>query len=173
MTARHLVLMGAMGSGKTTVGSIVADRLGRPLIDSDAQIGAQYGLTGRELVEKHGVPWLHAAEVEALRQAVAATEPSVIAAAASTGDLEDVENLLGGEDIVVVLLVGEAEVLARRAQSGEHRRDIDVDRSQALAERRNERLLPVLDGVLDVTTPQPDEVAQLVLSVVAEENGND
>lgn len=159
--------MGPMGSGKTTVGSIVAESLGRPMVDSDQQIEGQYGKTGLALAEEHGVPWLHAAEAEALRQAVEAAEPSVIAAAASTGDLEGIETLLGAENIVVVLLVGDTEVLARRAKSGKHRRQIDVARSQELAERRNERLLSVVDGVIDVTTPTPDEIAQLVLSIGA------
>jgi shikimate kinase len=154
-----------MGSGKTTVGSIVAERLGRHLVDSDQQIERQYGKTGLELAEEHGVPWLHAAEAEALRQALEATEPSVIAAAASTGDLEEIETLLSDEEITVVLLVGDVDVLTHRAQSGRHRRPIDVARSQELAERRNERLLSVVDGVIDVTTPTPEEIAQLVLSI--------
>lgn len=165
MSGPHLVLMGPMGSGKTTVGSIVAERLGLPLVDSDEQIERQHGRTGLELAEEHGVPWLHAAEAQALRQAVEATEPSVIAAAASTADLEEIETLLSGDDITVVLLVGDVEVLAHRAKSGKHRRPIDVAHSQELAEQRNERLLPVVDGVIDVTTPAPEEIAQLVLSI--------
>jgi shikimate kinase len=154
-----------MGSGKTTVGSIVAERMGRPLVDSDEQIERQYGETGLELAEEHGVPWLHAAEAEALRQALKTAEPSVIAAAASTGDLEEIETLLSDEEITVVLLVGDVDVLTHRAKSGKHRRPIDVARSQELAERRNERLLSVVDGVIDVTTPTPEEIAQLVLSI--------
>lgn len=154
-----------MGSGKSTVGSIVAEALGRPLVDSDEQIERQHGRTGLELAEEHGVPWLHAAEAEALRQALEATEASVIAAAASTADLGEIETLLSGEDITVVLLVGDVDVLAHRAKSGEHRRQIDVARSQELAEQRNERLLSVVDGVIDVTSPTPEEIAQLVLSI--------
>jgi shikimate kinase len=173
VTARHLVLMGPMGSGKTTIGSLVAGRMGRQLIDSDAQIEAKYGLTGRELVDRQGASWLHRAEAEALCLAVAASEPSVIAAAASTADIEDVAAMLGGADIVVVLLIGDAEVLAFRGKSGEHRRPIDVRRSRTLAEYRNNRILPVADGVIDVTTSQPEEVATMVMSVVAKENGND
>ena len=173
MTGRHLVLMGAMGSGKTTVGSIVAGRMGRRLIDSDAQIETQYGLTGRQLVDERGVSWLHRAEAEALCQAVSVLEPSVIAAAASTGDLEDVATVLAGDDVVVVLLIGDAEVLALRGKSGEHRRPIDVGRSRALAEQRNKRILPVANGVIDVTTSKPEEVAAMVMSVVAHENEDD
>ena len=162
--------MGPMGSGKTTVGSIVAKKLGRPLVDSDDQIERQHGRTGLELAEEHGVPWLHAAEAEALRRAVEATEASVIAAAASTADLAEIETLLRGEDITVVLLVGDVDVLAQRARSGKHRRAIDVARSQELAEQRNARLLSVVDGVIDVTSPTPEEIAQLVLSIGADAN---
>ena len=34
-TPRHVVLVGLMGSGKTTVGRLLATRLGRTLVDSD------------------------------------------------------------------------------------------------------------------------------------------
>ena len=35
MTARHLVLVGLMGAGKTTVGQRCAERLERPFVDTD------------------------------------------------------------------------------------------------------------------------------------------
>lgn len=166
---RHIVLTGPMGSGKTTVGSILAQRLERPLVDSDAQIEARHGSTGRELAQRHGVSWLHEAEAEALRQAVAENQPSVIAAAASIGDLEDVGALLSDDEVVVVLLVGDAAVLAERAESGAHRREIDVERSQLLAERRNHNLVSVVDAVIDVTTKTPEEIGDSILDITTPE----
>ncbi len=47
--ARHVVLVGLMGSGKTTVGRLLAARLGRPLVDSDAVIEGTTGRTVREI----------------------------------------------------------------------------------------------------------------------------
>ena len=41
---RHLVLVGFMGAGKTTLGEEVAKRLGRPFHDVDREIEAAHGL---------------------------------------------------------------------------------------------------------------------------------
>jgi shikimate kinase len=36
--AEHLLLVGMMGSGKSTVGRLVATRLGRPHVDVDREV---------------------------------------------------------------------------------------------------------------------------------------
>ena len=161
---RHIVLIGPMGSGKTTVGRIVAERTGRPLVDSDGQIEASTGMTGRSIAARFGVDRLHRAEAEALHEALERPSPSVIAAAASVGDIEDVSPLLGGDDTLVVLLEGDADVLAERAASGSHRRRIDVERSRLLAETRRRNLMEVVDLVIDVTDIGPEEVADRIMS---------
>src|SRR4029078_8422990 len=81
---RHVGLVGAMGSGKTTIGMPLAAALHRPLVDNDAQRLARAGATAAEAAARDGVDAMHAAEADALRAALDAPEPSVIAAAAST-----------------------------------------------------------------------------------------
>lgn len=163
----HLVLTGPMGAGKTTVGRILARRLGRPLIDSDGQIEATFATTGRQLARRRGVAFLHRAEADALRQALQLVDPAVITAAASVGDIDDIADLLAGSDTCVVLFTGDPDVLAKRALSGEHRRQIDVDRSAVLSERRQSRLTPVADLVVDVTASTPQEVADRVEEAIS------
>ena len=77
----HLVLVGMMGTGKTTVGTVLAQRLGRPLIDSDAEVEARTGRTVREIFETDGEAAYRALETEALVDALASPVPAVIAAA--------------------------------------------------------------------------------------------
>jgi shikimate kinase len=165
---RHIVLIGPMGSGKTTVGRIVAERSDRPLVDSDEQIEASTGMTGRSIAARFGVDRLHRAEAEALRQALARPGPSVIAAAASVGDIGDLSPGLGGDDCLVVLMEGDADVLAERAASGSHRRRVDVERSRLLAESRRRNLRDAVDLVVDVTDIAPEEVAHRILAEVGE-----
>ena len=46
---RHLVLLGPPGAGKSTVGPLVADALGRPFVDLDAEIARRAGRSVAEI----------------------------------------------------------------------------------------------------------------------------
>jgi shikimate kinase/3-dehydroquinate synthase len=51
-----VVLVGFMGAGKTTVGHIVAERLGRPFVDSDVLIEQRLGRDIRDIFATEGEP---------------------------------------------------------------------------------------------------------------------
>src|SRR5271157_5331614 len=51
---RRIVLTGFMGSGKTTVGPLVARRLGWSFVDADDAIEAETGCTIAELFRRDG-----------------------------------------------------------------------------------------------------------------------
>ena len=77
----HLVLVGLMGTGKSTVGRRLADILDRPLHDSDEMIEARTGTTVREIFVDQSEAAFRAVETAVLLDALAAETPSVIAAA--------------------------------------------------------------------------------------------
>lgn len=162
----QIVLTGPMGSGKTTVGRRLAERTGRPFLDSDVQLGDTFGRTGQALARRHGVAWLHRAEAKALREALAVAQPAVIAAAASVGDLADISHLLKGEDVMTVLLTGDPATLARRSTRGDHRRLVDEESYREISQRRHVVLAEVADLVVDVTSTPPAAVADQVLSAL-------
>ncbi len=109
----HLVLIGMMGAGKTTVGARCAALLDRPFVDVDDIVEAVTGRTVREIFATDGEAAFRALEAEALRDACAAPEPSVIAAGG--GAMQDPVNRRAVEQAgTVVWLRAEPDELARR-----------------------------------------------------------
>jgi shikimate kinase len=51
---RRIVLTGFMGSGKSTVGPIIAARLGWQFVDADNVIEAEAGATIADIFARHG-----------------------------------------------------------------------------------------------------------------------
>ena len=79
----NIVLIGMPGAGKSTVGVVLAKRLGYRFIDSDLVIQDRYDKLLHELIEEHGVEgfWRIEEEVNASltpRRSVIATGGSVI-----------------------------------------------------------------------------------------------
>jgi shikimate kinase/3-dehydroquinate synthase len=51
---RHLALVGFMGAGKSTLGPLLAERLGRPFVSVDSVVEHRLGATVREIFEQRG-----------------------------------------------------------------------------------------------------------------------
>lgn len=159
---RHLVVMGAMGVGKTTLARGLAAALGRPLRDSDLDIQALFGRTGREIAASAGVDELHDLEAAVLLGALAAPTPTVIAAAGWIVEVPWCREALGRRSIVVVLDLP-VDDLVDRMDEGEHRRAMGRTEVIALAERRR----PLFDEVADLRLDARRTPAELVDEVVA------
>lgn len=151
-----------MGAGKTTVGRLVAAALGRPFVDSDAQIETRLMTTARSIAGSVGVEALHTIEAAALTDSLDGRVPSVVAAAASVADLESLPQLVAGEYVVV--LEGDAGVFHGRAQTEVHRPAVPLETARRLGARRRPTLTAVADLVIDVTDIPPAAVAEAILT---------
>jgi len=74
----NVVLIGFRGSGKTTIGKAVAERLGREFIDCDDWIERHTELTIKEIFEKHGESHFRTLESQAIGE-LSAMDGKVIA----------------------------------------------------------------------------------------------
>lgn len=165
MTTTRIVLMGVAGSGKTTVGKVVADRLGAPFIDADdlhSEAARASMHAGRPLDDAERVPWLR--RVRAAAHAVG-DGPLVLACSALKRAYRDVLRD-GVPDLTFVLLDVAPDVLAHRlaARTG-HFAGADLLPSQLATLELGDDVLRVdasgtVDEVADrvmraVTPPQP------------------
>jgi shikimate kinase len=66
LNAENIILVGPMGSGKSAVGRLLADRLGLALVDSDAEIEARTGVDIPYIFEREGEAGFRAREAEVL-----------------------------------------------------------------------------------------------------------
>lgn len=62
-----IFLCGFMGCGKTTVGALLAQKLGLPLIDTDAYIVAHEGKSIPDIFAQDGEPYFRQVEAQAIR----------------------------------------------------------------------------------------------------------
>jgi shikimate kinase len=166
----HVVLVGLMGSGKTSVGRRMAAQLGWPYRDSDKDIEAATGLTVRELRERDGVDAMHAREARTLLDALGQPDPSVISAAASTIEVPECRAAMRAPDVAVVWLRAAPEVLAKRfAAKDRHRPEFGSSPEAFLTEQAERRhpLFASLDPiVIDVDRIRPNEAARQALGAL-------
>jgi shikimate kinase len=160
-----------MGSGKTTVGRMVAERLGRAFLDSDEAIEARTGRTVREIFAAEGEAAFRRLESDVLAEALARPEPSVIAAAGGTVLAAENRRAMRDHADRVVWLRARPATLAARVASGAHRPLLDEDPEGVLARldaQREPLYREVADVVIDTADLRPNDVAERVLALIAE-----
>jgi shikimate kinase len=169
-STHHIVLVGMMGVGKTTVGRLLADRLGRRLIDSDGMIEERTGRTVREIWTTDGEPAFRALETEALVEALAAPEPAVIAAAGGVVLSEPNRRALAESGAHVVWLLADVDLLLGRVRNGMHRPLLDEDPEGVLRTMfatRAQLYREVADAIVSVDNRSVNDVALAVLRCCA------
>ena len=169
---RHVVLVGMMGTGKTTTGRLLADRLGRTLVDSDELIERRTGRTVREIWRTDGEPTFRVLETAALRDALAEPEPLVIAAAGGVVLSAQNREALREADAVVVWLRADPRVLLGRVGRDDHRPLLDDDPAATLQQMEQEReplYREVADVVVDTDTKSPAAVVDRIAAIAADD----
>jgi len=166
----RVLLVGLMGSGKTTVGRALAELTGWPYLDNDDLLRAHSGLTARQLLAQAGQSALRLAESDALEAALATPPPCICAVAAGTVLSAGSRRALADGGIVV-WLTADPVTLAERVVDAIDRPWLEGDAEAWLREAATERAplyREVADLIVDTEERTPDEIAADIRAELAE-----
>jgi shikimate kinase / 3-dehydroquinate synthase len=142
-----------MGAGKSTVGPLVAERLGRPFIDLDRDLEQDLGTTIPEFFAQRGEAEFRLQEESHAIAALRLPDPAVIALGGGAVQTPSIRNDLRERAFTVMLEVDADTAWQRSADSG---RPLANDESEfrALYERRRE----LYDEVADAHVHDVDDI---------------
>ena len=143
MNARNaIVLVGLMGSGKTTVGKRIAQELGYPFVDSDDVVASVAGKSVREIFSQDGEAVFRQCESDAIQSVLVGRQSSVVLATGG-GAVISSENrsLISEQASNVVWLDASVEDLVVRTKQSAARPLLDGDAAATLQSLSSQRLV--------------------------------
>jgi len=122
MAVQNIILTGFMGTGKSSVGKALAERLGRPFVDMDALIEQREGRSVRQIFEEAGEAYFRQLESDLCRE-IAGWRGYVIATGGGT--LVNPNNLAALAGHRIICLDCEPETLWQRLAAADDRPMLD------------------------------------------------
>ena len=170
---RHLVLVGLMGAGKSTVGARCAERLGRPFVDTDDLVVDQAGMPVDEIFRRAGEERFRELERGVIADVCAS--PAALVIASGGGAIVDADNRRRLREAgVVVWLHAPTEVLVSRVGNDSGRPLLAGDPHGALARlgaARQDAYSAAADRIVETEGRDLDAVADAVIAAFEEVNG--
>ncbi|RME60804.1 MAG: bifunctional shikimate kinase/3-dehydroquinate synthase, partial [Caldilineae bacterium] len=167
---RNITITGFMGTGKTTVGRLLAARLDRPFVDIDEQIVAHFGKPIAQVFADEGEEAFRAVESQICRQLAGQQGLVIATGGGAIVDPRNREALAASGPLIC--LTAEVETILDRVEAATDRPLLPGDREQKRA--NIEQLLRLRRGVyaslpLQVATDglEPEAIVQRTLELLA------
>ena len=168
----NIVLIGMRGSGKTTVGSILARKSGRELVEMDELIVRRAGMSIPEIVAKHG--WAKFRDIEAeLTPEVSRRNNVVISTGGGVVTRENNirELKMNG---TLVWLEASVETLLERIRHDNNRPPLANGRTQhedmeIILRERQPLYRKAADLIVDTENRTPEEAAEEIIGTLTQQ----
>lgn len=165
----HIILIGFMGCGKTSVGVKLSYRLRRTMTDTDKTIERLYGMTISEIFDRLGEEEFRRMETECLERMTEEADNQIISAGGGLPMKRENRELLKGLGTVVYLRVTPETVCTRLAADttrpllrGEH----PEEKVRVLLEKRAPVYESAADVIIDVDDKDLDAITDEVIDTV-------
>lgn len=165
---KNIILCGFMGSGKTTVGRVLAEMAGRQFVDMDDYIIARESKSVSKIFEDSGEAYFRQLETESAKEL---SEKSGLVIASGGGTLTVQTNIdifkTGG---VIVLLDTHVEIIKERLKDDTGRPLLQKPDRDAVIEELYQKRLPLYRKAADIIIPadkDPLSVAQEIMKKIS------
>ncbi len=173
----HLYLIGYRGSGKSTVGRALAQRLGRPHVDSDDLVESESKMTIKDIFASRGEPWFRDLEAKIVCEVSALGVPTVVSLGGGAVLRELTQKILKSTG-KCVWLAASAEYLFDRIQSDQatQLRRPNLSQSGGFAEVADilKKRTPIYERLSDFTVvvegKTPDEICDEIVDCINSAN---
>lgn len=166
----ELVLIGFMGSGKTTVSQLLAQKLQKQVVDLDQEIIRQEGKTINEIFALDGEEHFREVEHQLLVATAAQTKTDILATGGGTPMRADNAQFLKQQAAPVILLTASPQVTWSRLHGDEQRplaRQLNVTELAALKAKRAGRYTDCADFEVITDNLTPTEVVAKIETFLA------
>ena len=159
-----LILIGLMGSGKSSIGRRLATYLNLPLIDLDNVIVTQSGLSISEIFTQQGETEFRKLETEALRKVIA--QRAVIATGGGVVISKENRLLLKGSDAPIVWLKASPRFLAKRIEGDTNRPLIASGNTLRKLQKLSDIRDPFYEECATFTLPRSEMNKQQAMEII-------
>jgi shikimate kinase len=168
---RNIVLVGFMGSGKTTVGRLLAERTGMPLVDMDSMIEERAGKPITAIFAEDGEPHFRQLERELVKELATGSNQII---STGGGIVLNPDNIADFEQTgLVVCLLADAPTVLDRVKHDNSRPLLAGDKEAKIIELLNARkpLYEAISHKIDTSgRPSPDPTAQEIIDLYRSNN---
>lgn len=167
---KNIVLVGFMGTGKSSIGRLLATRLRRPFIDTDRKIEREACLTIPEIFAQYGESGFRSREAAVIARVARYTNVIIATGGGAVLLTENVSRLKTNG--IIVALTASPEVILERTSRRNNRPLLNqVDRKNLIVKLLSERepFYAVADFTIDTSHITPHQVADKIVTYMREE----
>ncbi len=165
MSKRNIVLVGFMGTGKTTVGRLLSEQTGMPLVDMDERIKARAGKTINRIFAEDGEAAFRTLERQIARE-LSAQSGQVVSTGG--GVVLDPDNISDYEkNGLVVCLLASAETILERVENDNSRPLLAGEKREKILQLLETRrpLYEAFEHKIDTEGAPPESIASQIVAL--------
>ena len=163
----NLILVGMMGSGKTTMGRAMAKHLGKAFVDSDEEITKRTGVTIPHIFDVEGEPGFRLRELAAIRHLV--ERNNMVLATGGGAVMEEQNRSLLQQNGIVIYLKAGVHDLWQRTRHDRNRPLLQTGNPHARLTELFQQRDPLYQQISDIVAHSGRQSVHVLMMQLAEE----